>query len=328
MKDIDFDELDRAVNSLINPSTDQPDTATAQTPIESSAVTATSVTPLLSLTPILPVISPSVAPLAQRRSSGRFMDVVHPSSDMRSSSARPTPIESVNTPFTTQVVEPEKELEKMTFTTWPDPIDLQETPKVSEPQSRPSREMPTSGSETNGPLESPFLSDAKVEKRPLGAFSGDMHESAPAAALTPIDTSLKVEEPDLATTDEPRLSDHPIETDTPLPAELQAGLLSIESSEDPIGAKSDSSFGMAESTSTAEPTMSTGPTSIAKQYTEQPSTGDKPVKTIFDTAAYKKPQVHSSKKKSGWLVIVWILLLLAVGAGVGAAVYFFVLPRL
>jgi hypothetical protein len=330
MKDIDFDELDRAVNSLINPSTDQSDTVTSQTPTESSAVTVTSVTPLPSSPSISSVTPPSVVSLAQRRSSGRFMDVVHPSSDMRSSSAsvRPKLVEPVTVSSTSQATEPEKELAKTVSTTWPDPIDLQETAKVSEPQSNPLQEMPTNTSETNGPLESPFLADAQVEKRPLGAFSGDMHESDPSAALTPLDMNLTSEEPSSTTGDEPRLSDHPIETDTPLPAELQAGLLSIESSEDPVGHKTDSSFGMAESTSTAKPMISTGPTSIAKQYTEQPSTGDKPVGTIFDTAAYKKPQVHSGKKKSGWLVVVWILLLLAVGAGVGAAVYFFVLPRL
>lgn len=306
MKDIDFDELDRAVNSLINPST-TPSSATAiQIPTTDTTATLTTSPPS------------SVTPLGQRRSSGRFMDVVHPSSDMRSSSvaARSISTEPVTTPPTSQPVQPAIELEKPSPATWPDPIDIS------------SLETPVSNSETNGPLESPFLTDAKVEKRPLGAFSGDIHESAPTVPLTPIDTSLKVEGPSSVTTDESRLSDHPIETDTPLPAELQAGLLSIESNEDPAITKSDSSVSMVESMSTLEPTTLTGPTSIVKQYTEQPSTGDKPAGTIFDTAAYKKPQPHSGKKKSGWLIVLWIVLLLAFGAGVGAAVYFFVLPHL
>ena len=321
MKDIDFDELDRAVNSLINPSMTQSSVTVAPSPTTDT----TDISP--PTTSILPL---SVTPLGQRRSSGRFMDVVHPSSDMRSGSvaARSTPTEIVTTLPHSQTVQPEKDLIKPLPVMWPDPIDLQSEPTLSASESISSPEILANDSDKNGPLESPFLTDAKVEKRPLGAFSGDMHESAHATPLISIDTSLKDKELNLTNTDEPRLSDHPIQTDMPLPAELQAGLLSIESNEDPAVSESDSSSSMAESMSTLEPTTSSGPTSILKQYTEQPSTGDKPAGTIFDTAAYKKPQTHSSKKKSGWLIVLWIFLLLAVGGGVGAVVYFFVLPHL
>jgi hypothetical protein len=115
----------------------------------------------------------------------------------------------------------------------------------------------------------------------------------------------------------PKVTDHPIQNDTPLPAELQPGLLSIEANEDPSKANFPAD---------PDPAL-TGPTSITKQYTEQPSTGDKPTGTVFDIEAYKKPQT-SKKKKSGWLIVLWIFLLLVVGAGIGAAMYFFVLPRL
>ncbi len=69
MKDIDFDELDRAVNSVL--SSDEP-VAVAPESAEEPAPEA----PVESSTSTLP--SP-----AERRRKGRFMDVVHPSSDMR-----------------------------------------------------------------------------------------------------------------------------------------------------------------------------------------------------------------------------------------------------
>ncbi len=110
-------------------------------------------------------------------------------------------------------------------------------------------------------------------------------------------------------------------TDTPLPAELQDNLLSIEASEDTAEPKKEETNPI--------PTVSlpVGATSITAQYTEQPSTGDQPTGSVFNTEAYKKP-IARPKKKSGWLIVLWIFLLLVVGAGVGAAIYFFVLPKL
>jgi hypothetical protein len=121
---------------------------------------------------------------------------------------------------------------------------------------------------------------------------------------------------------EEKTEDHPIETDTPLPAELQSDLLNIESNENAATSVPEAQFVPPVTPSTDVPT---GPTSIVQQYKESPSTGDQPAAALFDTAAYKKPQVKP-KKKSSILVILWIFLLLVVGGGIGAAVYFFVLP--
>ncbi|MDB5167228.1 MAG: hypothetical protein JWN26_373 [Candidatus Saccharibacteria bacterium] len=299
MKDIDFDELDRAVNSLINP--DAVSTPSATTP-----ATITEPAPV-------PLITP---PLAERRSTGRFMDVVHPSSDMRGSVAsRPVQSEPTKQSTPDPVSEPEAE----PTTSWPDPIDqANAADTATEPASTPPE---TDTDDANGPLESPFLADAKVEKRPLGAFSNEVHDSGPSipasvpAATEPDLESLSLDSPLEVTS---KSEDHPIENDTPLPAELQPGLLSIEANEDPNATKADDAA--------AEATP-IGPTSITPQYTQQPSTGDKPAGNIFDTQAYKKPQTAKGKK-SGLFVVLWIFLLLIVGAGIGAAVYFFVLPRL
>lgn len=309
MKDIDFDELDRAVNSLISPS-GAPQSASSS---PAAPVVATPPQPVVSA----PTLTPTTPPLAERRSSGRFMDVVHPSSDMRPVAVPARPVAAAPAMVTPPASEP-----LAPAAAWPDPIDMHEAAN-NEVAAAPIVSSPTEPSaDMTAPLESPFLSDAKVEKRPLGAFSNEVHASGPSE---PAVVPKPVDEPEAVTSTPdtaegvPKAPDHQIQNDTPLPAELQPGLLSIEANEDPSKV----------TLSTAIPTAteSTGPTSITQQYTEQPSTGDKPTGSVFDTEAYKKPQ-PSKKKKSGWLIVLWIFLLLVVGAGIGAAVYFFVLPRL
>ena len=71
-----------------------------------------------------------------------------------------------------------------------------------------------------------------------------------------------------------------------------------------------------------EPSVSTGPTSIPQQYREEPSTGDKDNGAIYDTDTYHQPIAHPAKKKSGWMWVVWIVAILLLGAGGGAALYF------
>lgn len=71
-----------------------------------------------------------------------------------------------------------------------------------------------------------------------------------------------------------------------------------------------------------EAAVTTGPTSITQQYREEPSTGDQTNGAIYDTEAYHQPLAHPAQKKSGWMWVVWIVLILLVGAGGGAALYF------
>ncbi|HEV7930164.1 MAG TPA: hypothetical protein VGP12_08550, partial [Nitrosospira sp.] len=97
MKDLDFDELDRAVNSLMS-DVSKADTSTSDTEQKektldltptagSGASTPTTPAPVAPQAPAPTVVPPQktttpLAPLASRR-GGRFMDVVHPSSDMK-----------------------------------------------------------------------------------------------------------------------------------------------------------------------------------------------------------------------------------------------------
>lgn len=317
MTDIDFDELDRAVNSLIGakPATDAP----APAPV---ADTSTSVQ-VTSEPSLQPVSSPAaVQPLAARRTSGRFMDVVHPSSDMRTSTPAPAESTTPEPQAPSALVTPTPSASDAQPHDMPDPLDFHgfEAPT-------PDADTKTDAPVSSTPLETPFIADAKVEKRPLGAFSAAATtEVAPSVSL---DTEPSVQTPSEARVDapvvEPEKKDEPADIDTPLPAELGDDLLSIESNEN-VPQQTEAPVAVTATTATDEqpPVVS-----ITQQYAESPSTGDAPATTsIFDTDAYKKPLAHPKKKSSGWLVVLWIAILLIVGAGAGAAVYFYVLPLL
>lgn len=303
MQDIDFDELDRAVNSVSNPTPPSiPDTPSVSVPVSQPK-------PTVSSTP------------AARRSSGRFMDVVHPSSDMRGASVpersaprdvpvKPTFEETLapkSVPSATPTFSEPSKPAPVASADWPDPLDfqgfsLEETPRTPKPEPAPVVEESQEEAPAQ-PLESPFLSDAKVEKRPLGAFSAN-------------------DEPD-----ELPLIEEPEETPL-LDAPDEVELLEAENYTPPAVEVTEEK--------TPEPTPAPapiveehqGPTSITQQYKEQPSTADQPSGAIYDTEAYHQPLIHAPRKKSGALVIVWIAALILVGAGAGAAVYFFVLPML
>ncbi len=368
MKDLDFDELDRAVNSLLpnnGISADgQPETQSGDT----DSITAPTVD--------VPTQQPTPQPLAARRSSGRFMDVVHPSSDMRTMTVPPRPVSregvvitpsvspvpldeplvtSQNTSWSPVETSPvATEGPKQATGDWPDPIDFTSSPPDDAPATAIELDTGESAQSSHEqswdddkdinqiadainktlrqeqdpqpPLESPFLTDAKVEKRPLGAFSTE--------AITPsIDSLQGLTTPSLAESeilvqegeDGVKQDDQPIEVNTPLPAELQDDLLLIEAGLDTNG-QPEKDEPVAPLQPQAE--VPVGPTSITQQYTEQPSTGDQPTGAIFDTGAYQKPLAHPAKKKSGWLLLLWIVLLLVVGAAAGASVYFFALPKL
>ncbi len=360
MKDLDFDELDRAVNSLLG-SNNQP--------VEGTPIDGTS-TPDADIT----TQPPASLPLAARRSSGRFMDVVHPSSDMRTPSIPQRPISRegagvtppARTPLDTASLVDQSvplsqsdaspatsEAPKPAASDWPDPIDFNgfspdetpavvtepvvaELPQESQAQSRVDEDTDINqiaddinksldeNQDSQPPLESPFLTDAKVEKRPLNAF--------PTESTTPSIEPVQVTEPAVPVTTEAVISndgeDQPLEVETPLPAELQGDLLLIESSTETEQPKKEEPIAPQIPEQTPQQEAPVGPTSITQQYTEQPSTGDQPTGAIFDTGAYQKPLAHPAKKKSGWLMVLWIALLLTVGAGAGAAVYFFILPML
>jgi len=296
MSDFDFDEIDKAVNGALSsddtpsqPAFTPPTEPEKDTPAPTSAIEVT------------PAPRERVSPPAARRSAGRFMDVVHPSSDMRTKTPGFTP-PTPPTPTPTPEVAPD-----LTDESW------------------------------SQPLESPFLPDAKVEKRPLGAFSLD------TPAQNADEEELLLEAPDELLLEAHAMPDPidfaaqsnalPAETEdtgeVPAPEEPAANeelSAAMQFEEAPLAFEPETPPEEAPEPVEEEP-IQTGPASITQQYTEQPSSAPSSG-AIYDTETYHKPLEPVAKKRSGVWIFIWILLLVILGAGAGVAFYIFVLPML
>lgn len=375
MKDLDFDELDKAVNSLMG-NVPKSEPVKPDDDIKTLVIKPSQPMPLLNpVTSVVPYSSVSEAPtpsslsmpdttsvttpsLATRR-AGRFMDVVHPSSDMTKTA---TPVVSrsggvieplhdiapdtsstvLEAPVISQASEPvvkmlppitsaegESDVTAHAVSDWPDPLDLHDTQPVDEssiddesesepePQATDETSMPDPLADP-APLTSPFLPDAKVEKRPLGGFASETVVPA-MDEMTPVGD-------DIPAADEPVAAPvAPTAELAPLPEELQSDLMAIESRQAdtsmPVAAPE------APSINTPKPALvqPAGPSSISQQYKEEPSTGEQTNGAIYDTDSYHKPLEHPAKKKSSWTWIIWIVVLLVIGVGGGAAAYLFLL---
>lgn len=196
MSEFDFDELDRAVNHALT--SDEPvnrgsdaRSVHAAGATDSITVARTSMknsTPSQVGSSSVPERS-TTNPAVRRASSGRFMDMIHPSSDMRSNNEtapsvsaapKPAPVPAVSTP------------------SWASDHNVPTEP-VSIPAPKTESQPPVEDlgfiDDEDEPrtLESPFLPDAKVEKRPLGglASTGDMQfEDTPSSLSKSIDDAL------------------------------------------------------------------------------------------------------------------------------------------
>jgi hypothetical protein len=413
MSDLDFDELDKAVNSLMGDvpkvdlskhdevktltisSTLPEESRPSLAQLDSALAKVNNVAPTAATQPAPAPVAPAPAPappLAARR-GGRFMDVVHPSSDMKGivkpaalqsrqgltiEPASPTTPVAPAAPRTSTAPEEEKHSDtsvaqddtarstEAPSTDWPDPLDMNsfdaepETANVAEAVAvpAPSVSLPVEEDEDEAelqPLVSPFLPDAKVEKRPLG---GAPVEEVPVEAATEPTEEPSTEEkepsrtPAVSAVDETATEDaseqlpaDPTTIEQPLPPELQSDLMAIETdggtSATTVPAREAApvvSVEKREETApvapaipqtekkplgaVATPAVATGPTSIPQQYHEEPTTSDQTNGAIYDTDSYHQPLAHPAHTKSGWLWILWILLLLMVGGGGAVALYF------
>ena len=306
MSDIDFDELDRAVNSATVGGDTPAFKPVVQTPIVPEAPTInrverTSLSPLSPGSSTAPGATPvSIAPAA-RRSSGRFMDMVHPSSDMRSQAPNTT---IGNRPERVPQVKPEA------------PVLV-----TAEPPA------------WNEPLESPFLADAKVEKRPLGG--GDAIATEADAIVDSFDFQGLLDEPEEELLEAPELQERIEATTLPDPIDFATMAVAADKIEEfatiqeptpelEIVTEQPALLSQALQTAVEQPI---GPTSITPQYKEQASSNQESG-AMYDTESYHQAVTAPIKKKSGWFTVLWILLLVLLGAGGGWAVYTYVLPML
>lgn len=229
MKEFDFDELDKAVNSLMGdvkkpttpvatdsavvdpePAVDSPQTADQPAnPVVPPAPVSEVPEPTADVPPEMPALTPLSSPApAMRRAGGRFMDVVHPSSDMKTPTRVVAPSrEGVNLQPLTSVdssaspkamndviAPPPKRTEPQS------PTSVDE-PKTVEPEVESLAETePTSTPESSEPWSSPFLPDTQVEKRPLGGLSG----ASDTGLSDAIAAELAKEHPDTEATSTPK----------------------------------------------------------------------------------------------------------------------------
>lgn len=348
MTEMDFDELDKAVNSLMGgvkksaTDKDEPTTLTISSTLaadekpeyeklEKVAQKIGSETIDISSLDDANVTVVEVPTSTPR--TGRFMDVMHPSSDMKTATGvvkpsaakepevtTPTvivpqdptdPVVAVEPPTPTE--EPIAEPEPLVQTTdgaqasmqsvaveeapsaaadqdvEPVPV-VEATPLVVEPAAEPQihiapsavPETPVLDEPTIEPQTSPFIADAKVEKRPLGG----------AAGFTQVDDA-----PDADASQSSFNPDHiqlAPEAPEKVPDEYHGDLLAIET-----GASLSEAVASANDTTPA--TANTTP--------------------IYNVDTLHAPLNHPAKKSSGWLWIVLTILIVAICGGAAAAFY-------
>lgn len=342
MKDIDFDELDKAVNSLmggVRPKSakdeDQVNTLSINTTLKddekpeyekldkvASKIGDEALTPddeqekvenLPSLPdsepepkpepepdteskveskPVVdepPVKSePPASPAVKRPSTGRFLDMVHPSADMRGSSQSSVSVPSRSTPVASHL------------------------PKPSKPP------VPSSPAALS---QSPFLPDAKVEKRPLGGEppTGDAEPDEDPVS-PPVDTpepADEIVETTAINNDEKKVDDGSGDEQRP----LDPTTFDVEAA---MQERKLQSIEAAEATEPAPPK--------SLQAVESADTGktvqnivDEPVTkagSIYSVEEYHQQVAHPAKQKSGWTIVVIIIVIIVLAAAAAGGAYF------
>lgn len=376
MTEIDFEELDKAVNSLMS-DVDKSNTVASATSSNTSATSTTPSTQPSTVSSGSATTAPDTNEQKQKVSSsplptkrrGQFMDIVRPTGNKptvnpvhrqgvtitpNATASQPSetateapaiepnsfasvePLESTGqTSSSTSVEQPSVGSSESIETPtqgWPDPIDFADATQkpqesiTSTPDVAPKDELSIDAQDTESlPLDSPFLPDAKPEKRPLGALAtaeeaSDDTQDAPSAAA-------ELPQPEV--------------TNVALPAELHGSVVAIESestgqsvTETPTPAahthNDDGPVADTETPRKDEPQQQSTDVpaggTIPQQYKEQPNTGDQTSGSIYDTANYHTAiEAHATggKKNSVLKMVIWGVLLLILGAGVGAAVFMF-----
>ncbi len=199
-----------------------------------------------------------------------------------------------------------------------------------------AEEVPSSSSAPS-PLESPFLPGAKVEKRPLGAPENDsrtpefntapslsIHEELEAALQEEVPEHETVTLPDplaFAEAQQATSVEVPVEPEVPeapqAPPEPEASAPIQETSVEQQPTRDAPTF------DTPAPAVQA---SIPQQYTEQSAAQADTPTAIYNPDTLHQPLLTAGKKHSGVWTVLWILLLVLLGAAAGGAFYWFVLP--
>lgn len=225
------------------------------------------------------------SPAVKRPNSGRFLDMVHPSADMRANSAaapaRPLP-----------------------------PL----------PVAPAAKSEPTASATPNTPVGSPFLPDAKVEKRPLGGAKPATEDvSDDTSALETVSINNEEKKTDNGSGDEQRPLDA---TNLDMEAAVQAQKL--QSIEDEMLGDEHQSLQAVESGDTERILHDSTSYEERELKKEEAAKEGAP---IYDVNEYHKPLDHPPKQKSGWNVIIIVAAVVVVCAALGAGAYFFLVAQ-
>lgn len=207
MNDINFDELDAAVNSALRKDTgkDAASTQAVSTPQE----------PMATQNETAPagIASPRASVRNQRR--GQFMDMVHPSSDMRrgdSASTLPSARRQSAplVPLSRDIVE----AESAPAGAAENPATLAPTPSVASAPHEVETERPVEAvSQTNNPVQSEVSAVGEVQglepKAPTESVGGTQIDEVQQAEMP----GAPLENPDLSPADETAAVDTPTEAD-------------------------------------------------------------------------------------------------------------------
>ena len=355
MGDIDFDELDQAVNSLMGNSPIQrpkasnaptvPEKAPVISPAESPYTPAPAVRTQVQSAPI-PTPSKAQSPMI-KSGKGQFMDVIRTSSNMKVGTSAPLP--SVSNPAPTQSVVDAN----------PSQNYIKES---SEPVVQPQSESKVEPAEQSS--FSPFLPNAQVEKRPLGS---SMVPTGPAPV--PFDEQKNAESPKEAVQPESFDQDTQISLDTASSSDggdsdnsKSPATLEINSDDKPVVNESiDSQRELNATVFNDKPNPQDVELAKLESHEVEELVGqmrDKPQDELVRTVesgdteklkrgrpkktdnnkndkSSKKPQgiyddhqglSHPTKQKSGWWIVIAIILVIIVFASLGVAAFFILGP--
>lgn len=407
MTDIDFDELDRAVSSLMDkqrekeaPVVANENNSEVSAPVEEKPVSGNSistsfappVTPFtpssVASTPLSSISQPEAkkdssndnttpkevdsptnekvandsivnrapgvaasevkaAPLVARRSTGRFMDVVRPSSvSTIQKPAAPAPSRTGTTiqpsPDLVDVISTNnrhsavgKEMSDIVaqsdnLSDTPDLKDVHNESTFAEIEDAPAEELSltdkiaqslaVSNSEAPAtpmttPLESPFIANVEVEKRPLGSVNQAMTSSEmnsdEDASMSADSEDVKLEHQYNTNLSNYSMSENSLGDAPDSPMDLSPEIIAIEEagvpedSDDKMSTDIDSSLIESSELSSEKETMDSEPA---------------PMFAAVSTEV--KPSADKEKKKSGLLIALLIVLFLAIGMAGGAVSYF------
>ena len=349
MGDIDFDELDKAVNSLmgqnaVQEEVEQPGAShasTASAPAQQPEPTPAVEPPTSSAAPLDTPVTPVAAPAAVRRSSGRFMDVIP--SNNRYTSSRPTPTAPARREAAP--IAPDAPAVSVDQTAIPSEDFSQNT--VDLDQNFDNNFANDTPVDEAAPLSSPFLEGVEIDKRPLGSPAVDS-EVSPAQEADlgvmpdPIDFSQQnTEEAPQDLGGDPwgaESQQEDVVIQDPVQPEFSPEMLALEKmsleTDEVIDSQVNSGDEVQPAVQEIEPVAQPAEVAaketaaplasgdIAQQYSPSAEAAPEP-SAVFDAASETPATLnHPVKKKSGWSVIFWILLMIIVGVGGGVAVWF------